>query len=180
MPTAAIVLNELAICCINNQWATPQSQNVRRHQFEVRLRYFNSLSAAYWRAYWRKLPNLNALGLSPKLKNSIERYNKAQKPNYLKEYFRARTHAIRWVEEGIRFKNPEITKESLTIAELPDFNLGVDDAAQAGIDFLRLDQYIKVTDWIASHLVPPIYRVSSGRTIPVKNVRPHGNNIMSV
>jgi AAA domain len=66
----------------------------------------------------------------------------------------------------------------LTIADLPDFSLGVDDAAQAGIDFLRLDQHVKVTDWIASHLVPPIYRVSLGRTIPVKNVVSQGNNTL--
>lgn len=161
---------------INNQWATSDSQEVRKHQFEIRLRYFNSLSAAYWRAYWRQLPDPEDLTLSPKLKNSIERYNQAKKPNYLKEYFRARTHAIRWVEEGIRFKNREIIKEPLIIANLPDFNLGVDDAAQAAIDFLRLDQHVKVTDWIANHLIPPIYRVSLGRTIPVKNVVSQGNN----
>ena len=160
----------------NNQWATSKSQNARKHQFEVRLRYFNSLSAAYWRAYWRKLPDPNSPDLKPNVKNYIERYNKVQKPNYLKEYFRARTHAIRWVEEGIRFKNPDITKESLTIADLPDFNLGVDDAAQAAIDFLRLDQHVKVTDWIASHLIPPIYRVGLGRTIPLKNVVSRSNN----
>lgn len=159
----------------NNQWATSQSQNVRKHQFEVRLRYFNSLSAAYWRALWRTLPDPNEPTLPPKLKSSIERYNQAQKPNYLKEYFRARTHAIRWIEEGIRFKNPEITKKSLTIADLPVFSLDV-NAAQAAIDFLRLDQHVKVTDWIANHLIPPIYRVSLGRTIPVKNVRLQGDN----
>jgi hypothetical protein len=161
----------------NNQWATSNSENIRQHQFEIRLRYFNSLSAAYWRACWRQLPNPNDPTLEPKLKNSIERYNQAQKPNYLKEYFRARTHAIRWVEEGIRFKNSEITKEPLTIDDLPDFSLGIDDAAQAAIDFLRLDQHVKVTDWIASHLVPPIYRVSLGRTIPVKNVVSQGNKL---
>lgn len=160
----------------NNQWAVSNSQNTRKHQFEVRLRYFNSLSAAYWRACWKKLPDPNNRNLKPKIKNSIERYNQAQKPNYLKEYFRARTHAIRWIEEGIIFKNAEIIKESLTIADLPDFSLGVDDAAQAAIDFLRLDQHVKVTDWIANHLIPPIYRVSLGRTIPVKNVRLQGNN----
>lgn len=160
----------------NNQWAVSNSQNTRKHQFEVRLRYFNSLSAAYWQGYWRQLPDPNNSNLKPNIKNSIERYNQARKPNYLEEYFRARTHAIRWIEEGIRFKNPEITKKSLTIADLPDFSLGVDDAAQAAIDFLRLDQHVKVTDWIANHLIPPIYRVSLGRTIPVKNVRLQGNN----
>ena len=160
----------------NNQWATSNSQNVHKHQFEVRLRYFNSLSAAYWRAYWRQLPDPSDTNLKSNIKNSIERYNQAQKPNYLKEYFRARTHAIRWIEEGIRFKNAEIIKDPLIIENLPDFNLDVDDAAQAGIDFLRLDQHVKVTDWIANHLIPPIYRVSFGRTIPVQNVRSQGNN----
>jgi hypothetical protein len=171
---------QLWIDTTNNEWATKsqsKNKNVLKHLFEVRLRYFNSLSAAYWRAFWRKLPDPNAPTLTPELKTSIEGYNQAQKPNYLKEYFRARTHAIRWIEEGIRFKNSEITKESLTIADLPDFSLGVDDAAQAGIDFLRLDQHVKVTDWIASHLVPPIYRISLGRTIPVKNVVSQGNKL---
>jgi AAA domain len=160
----------------NHQWATSNSQSTHKHQFEVRLRYFNSLSAAYWRALWNKLPKPNDPTLTPKLKNSIESYNEAKKPNYLEEYFRARTHAIRWIEEGIRFKNSDITKESLVIADLPDFSLGIDDAAQAAIDFLRLDQHVKVTDWIASHLIPPIYRISLGRTIPVKNVVFQGNN----
>ncbi|MBE9203994.1 AAA family ATPase [Synechocystis salina LEGE 06099] len=160
----------------NNQWAESNNQNTRKHQYEIRLRYFNSLSAAYWRGYWRQLPDPNNPNLKPNIKKSIELYNQAQKPNYLKEYFRARTHAIRWIEEGIRFKNAEIIKEPLTIADLPNFNLGVDDAAQAAIDFLRLDQHVKVTDWIANHLIPPIYRVSLGRTIPVRNVKSQGNN----
>ncbi|MBD2666662.1 AAA family ATPase [Richelia sinica FACHB-800] len=160
----------------NNQWVISNSQNTRKHQFEVRLRYFNSLSAAYWRGYWRKLPDPNDSTLKDDLKKYIECCNQAQRPNYLKEYFRARTHAIRWIEEGIRLKNPDLIKESLVIADLPKFNLGIDDAAQAAIDFLRLDQHVKVTDWIASHLIPPIYRISSGRTIPVKNVRSHSNN----
>nr|WP_293096082.1 AAA domain-containing protein [Okeania sp. SIO2F4] len=163
----------------NNQWATSKSNpdKIRKHQFEVRLRYFNSFSAAYWRAYWRKLPNPNDPNLQAKLKKSIERYNEAKKPNYLEEYFRARTHAIRWVEEGIRFKNPEIIKEPLIIANLPDFNLGVDNAAQAAIDFLRLDQHVKVTDWITNNLVPPIYRISSGRTISVRNIKSDNNRL---
>ena len=160
----------------DNEWNTKTSENTRKHQFEIRLRYFNSLSAAYWRALWRKLPSATDPKLTPKSKALIERYNQVQKPNYLKEYFRARTHAIRWVEEGIGFKNSEITKEPLSIPDLSNFSLGVDNAAQAALDFLRLDQHVKVTDWIASHLVPPIYRVPLGRTIPIKNVQSNVNN----
>ncbi|MGD1717400.1 AAA domain-containing protein [Dapis sp. BLCC M172] len=163
----------------NNQWATSKSNtdNISKHPFEVRLRYFNSFSAAYWRASWRKLLNPNHPNIKLKLKNSIERYNEAKKTNYLKEYFRARTHAIRWVEEGIRLKNSDIIKKSLTIANLPYFSLGVDNAAQAGIDFLRLDQHVKLTDWIANNLVPPIYRISSGRTISIRNIKSDNNKL---
>jgi hypothetical protein len=51
-----------------------------------------------------------------------------------------------------------------------EFTLGVDSTRRSAIDFLQLDQHVRITDWIAAHLVPPAYRVSSGRTIPVRNV----------
>jgi hypothetical protein len=155
----------------DGQWSDSNDQDTKKHPFEVRVRYFNSLSAAYWRAYWRTLPSPDNLKNQPNTQKGIENYNKAQKPNYLKEYFLARTHAVRWIEEGIRFKNPAIKKEPLVIADLPDFNLDTNDVAQAGIDFLRLDHHIKLSNWIANQLIPPIYRISSGRTIPVKNIR---------
>jgi len=158
------------------QWAAKSSEQVSKHKFEIRSRFFDSLTAPYWRAYWRKLPDPKDPNLSPAVAKAIERYNSAQKPNYLKDYFRARVHALRWVEESIRFKNSEIVKPSLVIANLVEFTLGVDNAAQAGIDYLRLDQHVKVTNWIATHLVPPVYRVPLGRTIPISNVVCHGNN----
>lgn len=158
------------------QWADRDSEQVSRHKFEIRSRFYDSLTAPYWRAYWRKLPDPKDPNLSPAIAKAIERYNSARKPNYLKDYFRARVHALRWVEESIRFKNPEIVKPSLVIADLLEFTLGVDNAAQAGIDYLRLDQHVKVTNWIATHLVPPVYRVPLGRTIPISDVVSHGHN----
>lgn len=158
------------------QWADRDSEQVSRHKFEIRSRFYDSLTAPYWRAYWRKLPDPKDPNLSPAVAKAIERYNSAGKTNYLNHYFRARVHALRWVEESIRSKNPEIVKPSLVIAKLLDFTLGVDNAAQAGIDYLRLDQHVKVTNWIATHLVPPVYRVPLGRTIPISDVVSHGNN----
>jgi hypothetical protein len=158
------------------QWAERDSEQVSRHKFEIRSRFYDSLTAPYWRAYWRKLPDPKDPNLSPAVAKAIERYNSAQKPNYLNHYFRARVHALRWVEESISSKNPEIVKPSLVIADLLEFTLGVDNAAQAGIDYLRLDQHVKVTNWIATHLVPPVYRVPLGRTIPISDVVSHGNN----
>jgi hypothetical protein len=158
------------------QWAERDSEQVSRHKFEIRSRFYDSLTAPYWRAYWRKLPDPKDPNLSPAVAKAIERYNSAQKPNYLNHYFRARVHALRWVEESISSKNRDIVKPSLVIAELLEFTLGVDNAAQAGIDYLRLDQHVKVTNWIATHLVPPVYRVPLGRTIPISDVVSHGNN----
>ena len=51
-----------------------------------------------------------------------------------------------------------------------EFTLGVDSIRRSAIDFLQLDQHVRITDWIASHLVPPANRVPLGRTIPVRNV----------
>jgi hypothetical protein len=141
-----------------------------RHTFEIRSRFQDSLPAAYWHALWRTLPRPEDI-IDQRLKNSIERYNRAKVPNLLEEYLRARTHALRWLEEGIRPKNSEIAKPPLTIQDLPDFHLDRDDVAKSAVDFLRLDQHIKKSNWIAAHLLPPIIRVPEGRTLPLKQAR---------
>jgi hypothetical protein len=160
-------------------WAAKPAEAATHHKFEIRSRFFDTLTAPYWRAYWGTLPNPDAAGLNPKVANSIRRYNEAAKPRHLDAYLTERTHALRWIEESVQFKNAEITKPLVTIAALPAFDLGVEDAAHASIDFLRLDQHVKVTDWIAAHLLPPVHRVPRGRTIPVSDVVSHGNNRLS-
>ncbi len=88
----------------------------------------------------------------------------------------ARVHALRWLEEKIRYKNAEIVKQPITIADLPSFDLGVETVAQSAIDFLRLDHHVKLTDWISSHFAPVAERVARGETIPVVGVTPLGND----
>lgn len=149
-------------------WTKYQGEG-KRHRFEIRSRFTDSLSAPYWRAYWRTLPDPSTVQ-EGSLRNAIHRYNDSRKPKYFQEYMKARVHALRWIEENISSKNSEIEKPLIEIANLPDFRLNVDDTAQAAIDFLRLDQHISTTNWISTHLVPPLYRVGSGKTIPVTNV----------
>ena len=88
----------------------------------------------------------------------------------LRSYLTARTHALRWVEEKVRFKNNEIVKPRLVVDELRRFTLGVDDASAAAVDFLRLDHAVDVTDWISRHLQSVRNRIPTGRTLPVRNV----------
>lgn len=140
-----------------------------KHKFEIRSRFNDSLSAPYWRAYWGEL-DATSPGLDSRVRDAITRYNQAAQPRYLLEYFRARVHSLRWIEENIQFKNSEIRKPLLNISQLRNFNLNVNNTAQAAIDFLRLDQFVSTTEWIASHLTPPANRVPTGRTIPITNI----------
>ncbi len=154
---------------LDNTWAR-DGEASSPHKFEIRSRFNDSLTAPYWRAYWGML-NPNKPELSPRVRDAIQRYNQAAKPRHLEEYFRARVHALRWVEESVLIKNTDITKPMMDLAELQNFTLGVNDPARAAIDFLRLDQHASMTEWIADHLIPPATRVPKGQTIPVTNIR---------
>ena len=161
------------------RWAEPDAVGATTHRFEIRSRFNDSLTAPYWRAVWRTLPDPDAPGTHPRLAGALRRYQAAAQPGHFSGYLTARAHALRWMEEGVRFKNSEIIKVPMDIAGLPDFQLGVNSAAQAGIDFLRLDQHVKVTQWIASHLIPPSDRVPFGRTIPVRDVVSDGTYLVA-
>jgi hypothetical protein len=161
------------------EWARGQRDRATRHKFEIRSRFFDTLPGPYMHAFWRSLPDPADVD-DHQVAAAIRRYNEAARPGALREYLRARTHALRWVEESVRFKNSDIEKPALRIADLPTFALGVDSAAQAAIDFLRLDQHVKMSAWIADHLLPPASRIPAGRTIPLRDVRsPSRNQIVA-
>lgn len=145
--------------------------NVRRHVFELRSRFYDGLTVPYWHALWRTLPNPNDPDIDPRSRGAISRYNRAIAPGYIRAFMEARVHALRWLEERIRQKNADISKPLVVIADLPSFTLNVTSTNQAAIDFLRLENHIKRTDWVAFHLIPPASRVSSGETIPVTRIR---------
>src|SRR5689334_13036858 len=138
------------------------------HKFEIQTRFHDSLSAPYWRAYWGTLPD--TAGKPAQVANAIKRYNLSAQPGYLSTFLAARTHAMRWVEENIRNKSRDIDKPIIDIASLPTFTLGVNNLSRAATDFLRLEQHVKVSDWVASTIVSPATRVPLGRSLPLSNV----------
>ncbi|MDB5313257.1 MAG: exonuclease subunit alpha [Gemmataceae bacterium] len=141
-----------------------------RYLFEVRSRFADALPAPYWHAAWGTLPDPGPEA-DARLRESIERYARAGAPGLLGAYLRARVHALRWVEEGIHPKNPGVEKAPLDPADLPAFRLGRDGVARAATDFLRLDQHVRRSGWVAEHLLPPVFRVPTGRTLPLRQVR---------
>jgi hypothetical protein len=147
---------------------TEKSTTADSHSFEIRSRFGDGLPAPYWRAYWGTLhfPS-NADG---RAREQVNRYHEGGRPKVLEAYLAARAQALRWLDERIRFKNREIRKLPLIIAELPTFSLGVGSVGRAAVDFLRLDHRVKLNDWIAEHLMPPAFRVLRGRTIPIESI----------
>lgn len=155
----------------NLQWAKPSEKNKTSHKFEIRSRFSDKLTVPYWYAYWGELPELDTPGLDPKVKNAIQRYNEAMKPGYLESFLKERVHALRWIEERNIYKNNELAKPILNISSLANYHLGVHHTRRSALDFLRLDFNVKLTEWISSHILPPINRILDVGTIPVKNVK---------
>ncbi len=159
----------------NGEWVEPDVDGAAEHRFEIRSRFNDSLPAPYWHAAWGTL-------ISPKANSSaaaaIKGFLQAGSLSMLTEYLRARVHALRWIEERVSPRNAAILKSPIAVASLPQFTLRVDSAARAAVDFLRLDHHIKVNDWIATQLVPPRLRLTGGRTIPLRDIRPTGMNRM--
>lgn len=150
-------------------WARTEDEADEHHRFEIRSRFFDSLPAPYWHAVWGTLPKPEEKRDS-RVANAIRRYNQASRPDYLQAYLTARTQALRWIEERMRWKNRDISKPVINLNKIKQFSLGVTNVSQAAVDFLRLDAHVHVRDWTAEHLIPPAYRISSGHTIPIKNV----------
>lgn len=160
-------------------WRPLDDDEAQRHPFEVRACFQDALPAPYWRAHWGTLPDPDAPGLDAKLRAGIRAYQEAGRPGYMKAYLKARGQALRWVEESIKFKNTEIAKPPVDVQKLPTFTLGVANAARAALDFLWLEQHVATNDWMAARLVPPAGRVSSGRTLPLRDVRAVAANKLS-
>ncbi|MGO8102401.1 AAA domain-containing protein [Rhizobium leguminosarum] len=153
---------------VAGNWTAPNALGSIRRRFEIRSRFHDTLTAPYWRAVWRSLPaNVG----DARTRAAIERYRRAEAPGLIRSYLHARTHALRWLDERVRYKNEEINKPPLEVAHLQEYDLGIDSTARAGIDFLRLDHHVGMTDWLTANIKPLSARVQSGRTIPVRNVR---------
>jgi len=155
----------------DGEWASSDEETASRPRFEIRSRFFDTLSAPYWRAHWRTLPDPGSV-CDTRVKAAIGRYNRVTETvGLLRSYLVARVQALRWIEERVKFKNDEIVKPPFRIADLANFSLGVHDTGRAAVDFLRLDHHVKLTDWLAELIQPSTGRVHAGRTLPVRDVR---------
>lgn len=151
----------------SNAWAESSEDEAFSSRFEIRSRFFDSLPVPYMHVIWGSLPDPETFD-NPRVINQLNRYNRATRLK-LRAYQTGRTHALRWIDEQVGYHNDEITKEPLTVAELGQFDLDVDDAARAAIDFLLLDSHVGTTEWFADNMRPMSHRVPEGEAIPLHN-----------
>lgn len=154
----------------NNEWARERDTDRTAHHFEIRSRFFDSLSAPYWRAVWGTLTRPDSPGLDAQQRGQLERYYEAAQPNYLRALLVARVNALRWIEWFLP-RNEEIAKPRLDVVALRQFSLGITTPAEAALDFLRLDHHVKVAEWLAAHMIPPANRVAKGITLPLRDLQ---------
>ncbi|MCT8337611.1 hypothetical protein FKB36_08975 [Methanoculleus sp. Afa-1] len=155
-----------------SEWAKKKDEGCK-HLFEMRSRFEDNLTLPYWHAYWQSpmLPDLDDPDLDEFGREHLSRYLRAgSATGMIEAYLEARATALRWIEENIENKNPDLEKPHLNIDKLKVFNLDVSHAIDSAIDFLQLDHYIKCANWISENLLPSINRVPSGKTIPLRNV----------
>jgi len=153
----------------NSSWKKEGGDKSQTHRFEIRSQFNDTLPAGYLHAYWGVLPEAETNERNNS-KRALETFRNAAKPDLLKEYLKARVHALRWLEERVEFKSSALLKPPVFLSELPKFSLKVNQPESAAIDFLRLDFHIRFTDWLASHLIAPQERVFKGWTLPLKNI----------
>lgn len=156
-----------------NEWCDKDDVSALPARCEVRTRFFDNLSAPYFRAYWNTLADPDAPGsaISPALTRALRDYRRARKPGLLKTYLEARVQAMRWLEERVTYKNDGIHKPLVDLDTLPDFRLQTNKPSSAAIDFLRLDQHVKLTQWLQDHMTPPYVRVANGRSLPIRDLQ---------
>ncbi len=159
------------------EWVGRDTPDRNKELFEIRSRFFDSLPAPYWRVHWDDLDSPDDVSDSQgKLRQALERYHRSE--GLLEPYLKERTHALRWLDEKIRYKNGDIDKPNLDSSSLLKHSLDVEGAADSALNFLDIDFHSKLTEWLAFAMQPPVQRVPTGDTIPVKNVHVETDNIL--
>lgn len=127
---------------------------------EVRTRNYDALPPAYWRAFWGE-----------ELRGGFPQEVKEAAP-HVPLYLKARALALRWLEEAITPKNREIAKPPLPLSDLPDFRLRAEGVARVALDFLRFEQHVRLSTWLADKTLPPGLRVLNGTALILEGLEP--------
>ena len=137
---------------------------------EVRSRNYDAVPPVYWRVFWKNEPEFPA-------NLSYARDAVRGAAPFIPTYLQARSLALRWLEERVKFKNEDLEKPLLRPEELPDFRLEARGVLRVARDFLRFEQQVRRSLWLADKTLPPALRVRNGTTLLLTDLKSSGKNL---
>jgi CRISPR/Cas system-associated exonuclease Cas4 (RecB family) len=135
-----------------------------RHM-EVRSRNYDAVPPVYWRFLWNREKEFPK-NLPPKVRNAVR-----GAALFIPTYLQARSLALRWLEERVTPKNKLLKKPILRPKELPDFRLEARGVLRVARDFLRFEQQVRFSLWLADKTLPPALRVRNGTTLLLTDLK---------
>jgi CRISPR/Cas system-associated exonuclease Cas4 (RecB family) len=132
---------------------------------EVRSRNYDAVPPVYWRFFWDREKEFPE-NLPPEVRNAVRRAAR-----FIPAYLQARSLALRLLEERIKFKNEHLEKPLLRPEELPDFRLEARGVLRVARDFLRFEQQVRLSLWLADKTLPPALRVRNGTTLLLTDLK---------
>ena len=152
------------------EWCDRSDPGARREYHEIRTRFSSDLNAPYWHAMWGTLPEVRSRdNMLPK---AMADYRRGGTRELISAFMSAKCQALRWLEERL-FKNGTISKPPVPLRDLGTIEQRFSSRyslVSACLGFLRLDHYVKKTEWLAECVRSPSARVAEGSCLPLKDM----------
>ena len=132
---------------------------------EVRSRNYDAVPPVYWRFFWDREKEFPE-NLPSEVRDAV----RGAAP-FIPTYLQARSLALRWLEERVKFKNEHLEKPLFRPNELPDFRLEARGVLRVARDFLRFEQQVRLSLWLADKTLPPALRVRNGTALLLTDLK---------
>lgn len=148
--------------------------------YEVRVMTDSLIPLPYWHMMWDPETVWNVK--DSRAHTAMTDYRKAGKPEYIKEFMKAKCQALRWFDERLMPKETKSGKRQPTlVTSKPPINLKELNCLkeefksryslkQACLDFLKLDHSMKEAEWLSNNARSTFSRVLEGSCLPLRDI----------
>ncbi len=148
--------------------------------YEVRVMTDSLISLPYWHMMWDPETVWNVK--DSRAYTAMTDYRRAGRPEYIKEFMKAKCQALRWFDERLMPKETKSGKRQPTLVtskpfiNLKELNCLKEEfksrysLKQACLDFLKLDHSMKEAEWLSNNARSTFSRVLEDSCLPLRNI----------
>lgn len=148
--------------------------------YEVRVMTDSLIPLPYWHMMWDPETVWNVK--DSRAYTAMTDYRRAGRPEYIKEFMKAKCQALRWFDERLMPKETKSgTRQPTLVTSKPFINLKELNCLkeefksryslkQACLDFLKLDHSMKEAEWLSNNARSTFSRVLEGSCLPLRNI----------